>query len=133
MIVVDTNILAYLLLDGERTPQAQAVMLHDPLWCAPSLWRSEFNNVLSIYLRQGRIDTASALRLCAAAERRIAGHEYRVPAPQILSLVTRSTCSAYDCEFVALALDLGLPLITEDRRILDQFPEVARDMTSFLG
>jgi predicted nucleic acid-binding protein len=48
------------------------------------------------------------------------GREYTV-----LTLATRSRCSAYDCEFVAVAQDLGVPLVTTDRQVLRAFPSVA--------
>ncbi len=37
----------------------------------------------------------------------------------------RSDCSAYDCEYVALAKRLGVKLVTMDRKVLRAFPEVA--------
>ena len=36
-----------------------------------------------------------------------------------------SHCSAYDCEFVALALELEVPLVTADRQLLRSFPRIA--------
>lgn len=37
MIVVDTNVVAYLLLAGPQTEKAEALLLHDPDWAAPVL------------------------------------------------------------------------------------------------
>ena len=53
MIVVDTNVVSYLYLNGERSHQAEKLLSLDPHWCAPVLWRSEFRNVLGLYLRKG--------------------------------------------------------------------------------
>jgi predicted nucleic acid-binding protein len=133
LIVVDTNILAYFWLPSERSLSADALLRKDPEWYAPFLWRSEFLNVLAIHLRQKRISPSDARRAVERASNQMFGRERLVSMDAILSLVDRSTCSAYDCEFVALALDLGLPLITEDRRILGQFPAVAQDMASFIA
>jgi predicted nucleic acid-binding protein len=43
------------------------------------------------------------------------------------------TCSAYDCEFVALAKYLGLPLVTVDKQILAQFTGTAISLEKFAG
>lgn len=133
MIVVDTNILAYLHLPGDLTPFAERLLVSEPIWCVPVLWRSEFANILAGYIRREHLDFEAAISVAEAAERRIGGREYRVPLPRVMELVARSNCRAYDCEFVALAIDLGVPLITEDRRIGEQFPTVARDMARHLG
>lgn len=37
MIVVDTNVVATLLLAGPQTEWAEALLLHDPEWAAPVL------------------------------------------------------------------------------------------------
>ncbi len=133
MIVVDTNILAYFWLPSEHTETAEAVMRRDPEWWAPFLWRSEFLNVLAGHLRRDLISPAGARRIALQAARLMAGRERAVAMQAVLALIARSSCTAYDCEFVALALDLGVPLITQDRRILEQFPTVARDLATFLG
>ena len=52
MIVVDSNILAYLYLPCEYTGAAETLMEQHPDWAAPILWRSEFRNILAGYLRR---------------------------------------------------------------------------------
>jgi predicted nucleic acid-binding protein len=131
VIVVDTNVIAYLFLGGEKTPQARAAWRKDPVWAAPILWRSEFCNVLAVYLRQGQLVLSDALELVAAAESLLSGSEYRVESGRVLSLVAVSPCSAYDCEFVALAQELGVSLVTSDRQVLEAFPPVAVALDSF--
>ena len=125
MIVVDTNVIAYLLLAGERTAQAEALLRHDAQWLAPRLWRSEFRNVLALYLRQQILALDEVLAVAAEAETLMHRREYEVPAFRVLQLVERSGCSAYDCEFVALAQALELPLVTSDAQILRSFPNTA--------
>ena len=131
MIVVDTNVIAYLLLGGEKTPQARAALREDPVWAAPILWCSEFRNVLAVYLRHGQLVLSDALELVATAESLVSGSEYQVESGRVLSLVAASSCSAYDCEFVALAQDLGVSLVTSDRQVLEAFPSVAVALDSF--
>jgi predicted nucleic acid-binding protein len=40
----------------------------------------------------------------------------------VLTLALESGCSAYDCEFVALAKQLGVKLVTEDAKLRRAFP-----------
>jgi predicted nucleic acid-binding protein len=103
MIVVDTNILAYLYLPGEFTEAAEALLESDPDWAAPVLWRSEFRNILAGYVRRGSLSFDQALAIQEEAESLLAGAEYEVDSRSVMTLVKDSDCSAYDCEFVALA------------------------------
>ncbi len=128
MIVVDTNVLAYLLLPGLRTEQAESLRRKERRWAAPPLWRSEFRNVLTGYLRRDLLPLPRAVALMEEAQLILAAHEERVSTEHVLQLVSNSRCSSYDCEFVAAAQQLGVPLITEDRAILAAFPEVAQSL-----
>lgn len=131
MIVVDTNVVAYLLLGGEMTPGARVAFRKDPAWAAPILWRSEFRNVLAAYLRRGTLSVLDALEVMRDAETLFRGAEYSVESGQVLKLVSESGCSAYDCEFVALARQLGVPLLTSDAEILKKFPQTATSLEAF--
>jgi predicted nucleic acid-binding protein len=133
VIVVDTNVIAYLLLGGEKTPQARAVLQKDPVWTAPILWRSEFRNVLAYYIRQGTLMFTDALQLMAEAELLFQEEEYHVESGQVLRLVSSSRCSAYDCEFIALAKHLNIPLVTSDAQILTEFPDTAVSLDAFIS
>jgi len=128
LIVVDTNVLAYLLLGGPRTEQAEVLRRHHRQWAAPPLWRSEFRNVLKGYLRRDLLPFPKALVLMQEAEEILSAHEEKVSTEHVLKLVSSSRCSAYDCEFVAVAQHLSVLLITEDRAILTAFPDVAQSL-----
>ena len=79
MIVVDTNVLAYLWLPGERTAHAERLLRSDPDWNAPLLWRSEFRNVLTGCLRRRNFDLETALQIVSEAENQMRGREFSVP------------------------------------------------------
>lgn len=125
MIVVDSNVLAYLYLPCEHTAAAEALLEHDPDWVAPILWRSEFRNILAGFLRRKSISFEQACSLQCEAESLLEGAEYEVDSRSVLELVRDSDCSAYDCEFVALAMKLDTRLVTMDKKLLRAFPERA--------
>ena len=125
MIVVDSNVLAYLYLPCEYTAAAEAFFERDPDWAAPILWRSEFRNILAGYMRRKAITFEQAISLQTEAESLLAGAEYEVDSLAVLELVRDSDCSAYDCEFVALARKLNTRLVTMDKKLLRAFPKCA--------
>jgi predicted nucleic acid-binding protein len=133
MIVVDTNVIGYLYLTSERSAQAEQALFKDPGWVAPLLWRSELRNVLALYIRKQILSLGEAQEIMAEAIGLMQDQEYEVNSLQVLRLVASSTCSAYNCEFVTLAQDLGVPLVTVDRQILVQFPAAAVSLEAFAG
>lgn len=132
MIVADTNLIAYLVLSGEHTAAAEKVLEVDAEWAVPLLWRSELRSVLALYLRRGSLSLDAALALYKQAARLVQGREYEVDPARILALVGESDCFAYDCEFVALAEILGVPLVTSDRRVLNAFPRRSMSPATFV-
>jgi predicted nucleic acid-binding protein len=122
MIVVDSNVLAYLYLPGEYTAAAEALLEQDSDWAAPILWRSEFRNILAGYMRRKAITFEQAKSLQREAESLLDGAEFEVESSAVLELVRDSDCSAYDCEFIALAMKLDTKLITMDKKLLRAFP-----------
>lgn len=122
MIVVDTNLLVYLYVEGQRTRTAEAVLARDAAWAAPLLWRSEFRNTLAGLVRRRALGLEDAIQITHEAERAMTGREYNVVSHHVLQLAARSGCSAYDCEFVALAQDLDVPFVTADRAVRRAFP-----------
>ena len=133
MIVADTNLIAYLLIQGEHTELARRALRKDAEWAAPLLWRSEFNNVLALYMRRGELELEGAAQLVREAQHLLLGREFRVPSERVLGLVSRSARSAYDCEFAALAQDLSTRLVSSDARLVAAFPDLTVSLTSFVA
>jgi len=131
MIVVDTNIISYFFIRGEETELAEKVFQRDHHWVAPLLWRSEFRNVLALCLRKDVISLEDAIQIMNKAELLMKGNEYSVSSFNTLRLVSLSGCSAYDCEFVALAQQLNISLVTLDKKILKNFPEITMGLDKF--
>lgn len=130
MIVVDSNVVAYLYLPGDHTAKAEALLERDPDWAVPVLWRSEFRNILAGYLRRKTLTFAQACGLQSEAEDLLAGSEFEVDSKAVLALVRDSECSAYDCEFVALAQKLQVKLVTMDAKLLKAFPKHAESLAA---
>ncbi len=125
MIVVDSNVLVYLYLPGEYTADAEALLESDPEWAAPILWRSEFRNILAGYMRRKALTFDQAYAVQCEAENLLAGSEFEVDSHAVLELVRDSECSAYDCEFIALATKLNTKLVTMDKKVLRAFPKLS--------
>ena len=133
MIVADANLVVYLFVAGPHTPEAEAVLRRDPRWAVPLLWRSEIRNALVGLVRADSLAIEDAVGIMANAERLLAGTEYSVPSLRVLQLAHASGCSAYDCEYVVLAENLSVPLVTTDRAVLRAFPDRAISARAFLA
>ena len=124
MIVADTNLIAAFFL-GPGAAVAERVLQRDAAWAAPALWRSEFRSVLFGYVRRGHLTASSAMLFNERAEQLLAPREYTIAADAVLRLAEECDCSAYDCEYVVLARELRVPLVTWDRQVLRAFPAIA--------
>ena len=132
MIIVDTNVITYLAMTSAHTEMAEQLLLQEPEWIAPSLWRSEFRNVLALYMRKSLINFEEALGIQAEMESLMQNGEFDVGSLDVLTLVNKSTCSAYDCEFVALATSFDSKLVTMDKNVVNSFPGTAILLTDFI-
>ena len=133
MIVADVNLVAYLLLGGPEAALAQRVLERDPVWAAPLLWRSEFRSVLAAYMRLRDLPRHDAWRAHRLADALIRGHEFAPSGEAVLTLIASSSCSAYDCEYVAVANELEVPLVTWDRHVLKAFADRAVSPREFVA
>jgi predicted nucleic acid-binding protein len=130
MIVVDTNVIAYLYLPCKFTPLAELLLERDPAWAAPPLWRSELRNVLALYLRKKLLTLSQACAIQAQAELVLAPAEFSVASAEVLRVAEASGCTAYDCEFVALAEHLAVPFITVDTKLQKKFSPMALSLSA---
>ena len=122
MIVVDTNLIAYAVVPGERTDAALAVLGVDPQWVAPPLWRSELRNALLTTMRAGKLTLAGALGAFEEADRLVSDVGLEEETEACLRMAEKGKISAYDAEFVLAAERLGLPLVSADRKLSKAFP-----------
>jgi predicted nucleic acid-binding protein len=133
MIVTDANVIAQLVLPSDN----QSLIIHlyekEKDWLAPILWRSEFRNVLKKYLRANIIDHSLAQHAMAKILETIGKNEFVIDSYKVIQLLTESTISAYDAEYVALAQETGCRLVTFDKKLISLFPDVAVHPDDFLS
>lgn len=58
----------------------------------------------------------------AEAESLLNGSEFELDSASVPALVRDSDRSAYDCEFIALAIRLDTMRVTQDKKLLKAFP-----------
>jgi predicted nucleic acid-binding protein len=131
VIVADTNLIAYLLITGPFTADAEKVLYKEPVWAAPVLWRSELASVLALYVRTGAVSLTGAEAHFRRAAQLVGPHEFTVEHPEVLRLSSTSGCSTYDCEFAWGAQAAGVQLVTSDKKLLAAFPGLAISLQDF--
>ena len=133
MIVADVNVVAYLLIQGDKTSLAQQVYQQDANWHLPTLWRHEFLNVLATFVRHGGGRINDAQQIWQQGLSLFGGLEQAVDMQQALVLATRHNISAYDAQYLVLASELGVLCISEDQRLVNTFPAQVKPMQKFLN
>ena len=125
MIVVDANLVANLLIQSEHSPLAVQVFGKDPDWYAPLLWQSEVRSIVTSYFRYKQMALAKAYQIMDEAHRLMMDHERFISSNLVLELVSSSKCTSYDCEYVALAKEMNLTLVTFDKQVVAEFSQIA--------
>ena len=133
MIAVDVNIIAYLLIAGEKTAEARLVRELDDEWIVPDLWRDEFMNILATYIRQDGTRLESARSLWVTAAGLFENRERSADSIATLELAEMHRLSAYDAQYLAVAVEFGVPLITEDRSLLRSTPKNTMTMAEYIA
>jgi len=133
MIVADSNLIAYLLIPGGKSALADEVLLKDADWAVPLICRSEIRNILTLYMRHEGMSLAQARRTMEKAEVLWSSREFAVPSDDVLELTFHHNVTAYDGEFVVLAKQLGVPLVTFDKPVRKAFPTLAITAEEFLN
>lgn len=132
MVLVDTNIVAYLLIDGDYTADAQRLKAADPDWRSEAFLMVEFVNILASSTAVGRMSPPLAERLLRQAEVLLSGRMARLPHQDVLTIAHRYKISAYDARFVALAHRLGRRLVTEDAKLRKAAPNLTQSLAQAL-
>jgi predicted nucleic acid-binding protein len=121
VVLVDTNVLAYLMLEGDRTSAAQELFERDADWRSEAFIMVEFSNVLTTYVRTKVLSRDQGLKLLAGAEKLVPVLT-SVRNARALEVATQFGISAYDARFVALAIQMKVKLVTEDAKLRAAVP-----------
>ena len=121
MVLVDTNVLAYLMLEGDCTSAAQELFERDADWRSEAFIMVEFSNVLTTYVRTKVLSRDQGLKLLAGAEKLVPVLT-SVQNARALEVATQFGLSAYDARFVALAIQMKVKLVTEDAKLRAAVP-----------
>ena len=122
MIVVTPDVPAYLFLPGERTEDAEKVLTRDAAWSAPLVWRQEMEQILTRLVRAGSLPAEDAFWVMERTTLLFQDREYAVPPDRVFDLAGACLLRAHELEFVALARELGAPLVTSNRTLNAAFP-----------
>jgi len=132
MIVVDTNVVAYLLIEGDRTGEAQLLRRAEPDWRSEPFLLVEFSNLLATQVRAKALSMTQASSLLRAAEQQISAW-LEVSHADALAVAIHGQVSAYDARFVACARQLSAPLVTEDARLRAATPGLSMSIAQALA
>ena len=105
MIVVDSHIIAYLLLPGENTGLAEKLYRENPHWIAPQNWKVEFLDILRRYEEESKSGVLNSHQVLILAEKLMEKGTYDVSLDRALSMARRVKDSITAGFYLALAED----------------------------
>lgn len=132
MIVVDSNIVTARNLTSVLTSKAEQVEQKDPVWIVPVLWRYEFQNILATAIKAKQITPGYALDVWQRVAGILVENESDPSPARVIDLVAQYGITAYDGQFIALAMEMEILCVTEDGELQSKFPRVAVSMDEFL-
>ena len=126
MIVADSNLIASCVLESAATESALNLRASDADWYVPRLWRYEVANILSTMIKVRGLPADMAATILGSLSETLRPYEREPMAEDVFALVAKHGITGYDAHFVALAQEMHCPLYTQDKEILEKFPETAK-------
>jgi predicted nucleic acid-binding protein len=133
VIVVDCNVLAHLLLDGEQTPRARALLEQDADWHSDALLMVELTNVLVTAIRVRGLAMNDAVMVLTQAQGVVAPGLHSADHHEVLATASHYRVSAYDAHYLVVARELGVRLVTEDARLRKAAPKLTQALADAVG
>lgn len=125
--VVDTNVIAYLLLGTAAfVDEARRCLERVVTPLAPAHWEAELTNVVWMAVKAGVLSAADGpTRLGLARRLGIESIATSTLSQGALLRAIETGVSVYDTLFVELAVRSACPLVTFDQAVLKAFPDLA--------
>ena|SRR5215475_8219597 len=133
MLLVDTNVVAYLLIEGDQTEAAQQLRRRDPDWRSEAFVLVEFTNVLASSIATKRMTFGLAENFLGKAVALFDGKLRSMPPASVLAAAVRHGVGAHDARFLALAEAIGLPIVTEDKKLRTAAPDLTQSLAEALA
>lgn len=133
MVVIDCNVLVHLLIDGEETPRARALLELDADWHSEALLMAEFTNVLATAMRVKRLTLSQAVIAVTQAQTVVEPGLHLADPHRTIEVAARYRVSAYDARYLIIAADLSSLLVTEDAQLRKAAPALTRSLAEAVG
>jgi predicted nucleic acid-binding protein len=133
LILVDTNVLMGLMLQGGFSQGARLLLERDDDWHSEDLIFDELTNVLATQHRVAGLPLSRAMNLLSYAQELMQFGRHQVADADALHAAAQFGISGYDARFIVLARALGVKLTTEDRRLRAAVPDYTQSLTEALS
>lgn len=133
MIVIDCNVLAHLLIDGEETPRSRALLEQDADWHSDALVLVELSNLLATAMRTRGLSPRRASIVLTQAQGVIEPGLHTASLHEALDVAAQYRVSAYDSRYLVVARDLGVRLVTEDAKLRAAAPKLTQSLVDVVG
>ena len=133
MLVIDTNVLASLLLQGPFSQLARTLCAADPQWRSEAFVMTELANVLATQIRLRDMPLKDALDLLDHGTAVMADGLVEIDNSAALSLAAERKVSAYDARYLVVAQRLQTRLMTEDAKLRQKAPELTWSIAQALA
>ena len=131
VIVVDTNVLSYLVIRGPHSDLAERVRAMDSNWQVPALFYHEWLSVVTRYVARKIFERDEADRVYRRGVALVKVDSQPPDPLKVLNLHLKSKCTSYDCEFIEMADRHPAKMVTEDKEVLRAFPGIAVSLNTF--
>lgn len=133
MILVDTNILVFIVLEGPQSPAARELLSKDGEWRSEHYALIELANVLVTTMRVRGLALSVAEAAHATVRALIEPGLVTVGHADVMRLARLRRISAYDARFLVAAQELGVRLTTEDAKLRRAAPELTQSLDEALA